>query len=210
MYTHTQTHRSRLVRGLAIGAVLTGGLASSVSAATTEVEATDAKTFNPSSVTSAVGGSVHWLGTPGSAEEHSVRQDAGLFDSGTPAAGLDFSRTFSAGTFAYHCEKHADQGMTGQVKVAPQVLRGPRGLPFTVKWATAASNTGSRYDVQYRIGAGRWKTWLGNTGLRSKVFGAKSSPVRVRRGKTYAFRVVSRTSSTVKSGLSPVKSFRAR
>lgn len=198
--------RSRVVRGVALGAVLTGLFASSVSAATTEVAATDSKTFSPANITAAVGGSVHWTGQ---ASEHSVLHNARVFDSGTPVAFLDYRRSFSAGTFAYHCAKHG-LAMSGQVRVAPQVLAKPAGLPFTVRWGTAASNTGNRFQVQYRIARGPWKTWLGNTTLRSRVFGAKSSPVRVQRGKTYSFRVVSKTSSTAKSGLSPVKSFRVR
>lgn len=201
MRSHT-----RVIRAVALGAVLTGLFASSVSAATTEVAATESKTFSPADVTSAVGGSVHWTG---STTEHSVRQDARVFDSGTPVAFLDYRRTFSAGTFAYHCTKHG-LAMSGRVKVAPQVLAKPAGVPFTVTWATAASNTGNRFDVQYRVGSGAWKQWLGGTTQRSRVFGAKSSPVRVQRGRTYSFRVVSKISSTAKSALSPVKSFRVR
>ncbi len=207
MHTSTTTFsRRRWVRGLALGTVLTGLLASSVSAATTSVEATDDKLFTPSTVISAVGSSVNWFGTPGSTTKHSVRQNAGLFDSGVPRAGLNYTRTFSAGTFAYHCEEHG-LAMSGQVKVAPQVQAAPRGLPFTVRWATT-TQTGTRFDVQYRVGAGAWKMWKRNTLARSAVFGARSAPVRVVRNKTYSFRVVSRL-GTAKSGLSPVKRFRA-
>lgn len=198
--------RARIVRGLALGTVLTGLLASSVSAATTEVAATESKTFSPANVTAAVGGTVHWSGQ---ATEHSVLQNARVFDSGAPVSFLDYRRSFSAGTFAYHCAKHG-RAMSGQVRVAPQVLSQPRGLPFTVKWATSATNTGNKFDVQYRVGAGPWKTWLANSTARVKVFGVKSKPVPVRRAKTYSFRVVSRNSSSAKSGFSPVKSFRAR
>lgn len=207
MRTHTSTHRGRLVRGATLGVVITGLLASSVSAATTQVAANDDKTFSPPSVNQSVGGSIHWAAS--GVDEHSVTQDQGVFSSGAAAAGLDFSRTFSAGTFAYHCEKHGDQGMRGQVRVAPQVLSAPAGLPFTVKWASTASNTGNRFAVQYRVGTGAWRTWLGSTAARSAVFGARSRPVRVARGKSYSFRVRSGTAS-VKSSNSPVRSFRVR
>jgi plastocyanin len=206
-HNHTTSIRRRLTRGAALGAVLTGLLATSVSAATTDVEATEAKTFSPSAVATTAGNSVHWFGTPGGAEEHSVRQDAGIFDSGVPQSGLSYTRNFSAGTFPYHCEKHRDQGMVGQVAVAPQALTAPTGLPFTVRWATSASNTGTRFDVQYRIGTGTWRNWALNTQARSMVFGRNNVPVRLARGKTYSFRVVSRL-GTSRSGLSPVKSFR--
>lgn len=207
MRRHTSTIRRRITKGAGLGIVLTGLLATSVSAATSEVEATDDKTFVPGNITQTVGGSVHWFGTPGSTTEHSVLQDQSIFSSGAPRTGLDFTRVFSAGTFAYHCAKHG-LPMNGQVRVAPQVAAAPTGLPFTVKWATAASNTGTGYDVQYRIGSGTWRNWKSNTSAPSAVFGARSNPVAVARGKTYSFRVVSRTGAA-KSGLSPVKSFTA-
>jgi plastocyanin len=207
MPNHTRTHRTRLLRGFALAAGITALFASSVSAATTQVAVNDSKTFSPASISQTVGGSVHWAAS--GTDQHSVTQDQGVFGTGAAAAGVNFTRTFSAGTFAYHCLEHGDQGMRGQVRVAPQVLAAPRGLPFTVKWAAAGTNTGNRFNVQYRVGAGAWRTWQGNTAARSAVFGARSQPLRVVRGKTYSFRVRSGT-STVKSTASPVKSFRAR
>jgi plastocyanin len=206
MRTHT-TNRTRLVRGFALGAVLTGLFATSVSAATTQVAVSDARVFTPSAVTQAVGGSVHWAAT--GADDHSVTQDALIFDTGAAAPGVNFTRTFSAGTFRYHCREHGAQGMRGVVSVPPQVLAGPTGLPFTVKWAAAGTNTGTRFDVQYRVGTGAFKTWVRGTTAKSKVFGARSNPVRVARGKTYAFRVVSKTAAG-SSAQSPAKSFRVR
>lgn len=199
----------RLLTGLAGGAVIAGLVASSSVAATKNVEATETRRFSPAGVTSTVAGSVHWFGTPGGAEEHSVRQDAGVFDSGNPRIGLNFTRKFSAGTFAYHCEKHGDQGMVGTVRVSPQTLSAPAGLPFTVKWAAAGTNTGNRFDVMYRVGSGPWKTWKNNTSAKSMVFG-KGGPVAVARGKSYSFKVRSGNGTgSIQSGFSPVKSFRS-
>jgi plastocyanin len=208
MRTHTSSIRSRVARGAGLGAVLTVVLASSVSAATTNVDVNDGRFFSPRTLNQAPGGSVHWLAS--GVDDHSVTSDQGLFDTGAPRAGVNFTRTFSAGTFAYHCRKHGINGgsMVGVVSVPPQVAAAPSGLPFTVKWATAASNTGNAYDVQYRVGTGAWRTWKSNTSAPSAVFGTRSNPVAVARGKTYSFRVVSRTGAA-KSGLSPVKSFRA-
>jgi plastocyanin len=208
MRTHISSIRGRIAKGIGLGIVLTGLLASSVSAATLNVDVNDGRFFSPRAVNQTPGGSVHWLAS--GVDDHSVTSDQGLFDTGAPAAGVDFTRTFSAGTFPYHCRKHGINGgtMLGVVTVAPQVAAAPTGLPFTVKWATAASNTGAGYDVQYRIGSGTWRNWKSNTSAPSAVFGARSNPVAVARGKTYSFRVVSRT-GTAKSGLSPVKSFRA-
>lgn len=198
--------RTTVTRGLVLGVALTGLFASSVSAVTTEVQALDVRRFDPANVTAAVGGNIHWVGQ---ADAHSATQNAGIFDSGAARSNLNFTRTFSAGTFAYHCREHGDRGMTGTVRVAPQVLTAPRGLPFTVRWATSRSNTGNRFDVQYRVGSGRWRTWANNTSARSRVFGARNAPVRVRRGTTYSFKVRS-GQGAANSGFSPVRSFRAR
>jgi plastocyanin len=208
-YIHSVLH-SRFARGSVLAAALVGLLATSAAATTTQVGATDSRTFNPANVNQTVAGGVHWAGTPaGSTEEHSVHQDAGIFDSGNPTAGLNFSRTFSAGTFPYHCEKHGDQGMRGTVRVPPQTLGAPAGLPFTVRWAAAGTNTGNRFAVQYRVGSGPFRNWFTSTSARSAVFGARNRPVRLVRGRTYAFRVRS-GSAAVKSPASPVKSFRVR
>lgn len=200
-------HDSRPARALALGAILTGLVAASASAATTSVDVNDGKFFSPGNVTQSVGGSVHWQAS--GIDSHSVTQDGMVFDTGAAAPGVDFTRTFSAGTFPYHCREHSDDGMVGRVTVPPKVLATPTGLPFTVQWATAASNTGNRFDVQYRIGAGTWRTWLRGSSARSKVFGARSAPTRVRRGTTYSFRVISSSGATARSGLSPVVRFRA-
>jgi len=207
MHSHLiGSRRGRIVRAVALGTVLTGVFATSVSAATTNVTVSDTRRFLPGSVTAAVGGNVHWEAD--GFDDHSVTQDAGLFNSGPAAPGVNFTRTFSAGTFPYHCQQHGDQGMVGVVRVAPRVGAAPTGLPFTVTWATAGSNTGTRYDVQYRVGSGAFRTWKSNTSARSAVFGARSAPVRVARGKSYSFRVVSETSTGARSVASPVKTFR--
>jgi len=133
-----------------------------------------------------------------------------VFDSGNPGPGLNFTRKFSAGTFAYRCEEHGDQGMRGTVRVAPQALSAPAGLSFTVRWAATGTNTGNRFDVMYRVGSGAWKTWKNNTSAKSMVFGARSQPVSLARGKSYAFKVRSGEGTGARqSGFSPVKSFRA-
>lgn len=197
--------RTRLASGLAAGVATVGLIATSAVAATKNVDVNDGKFFGPANVTAAVGDSVHWHAS--GIDDHSVTQDALLFDTGTPAAGLDLTRKFSAGTFPYHCRKHGDQGMRGTVRVAPQVSSAPAGLAFTVKWAAAGTQTGTRFDVKYRVAKGAWKTWRTNTSAKSLVFG-KGGPVALARGKTYSFQVRSGTGAR-KSGFSPVKSFKA-
>ena len=97
--------------------------------------------------------------------------------------------------------------MRGTVRVAPTVSSAPAGLNFTVKWAAAGTNTGTSFDVQYRVGSGPFKTWRTNTTAKSLVFG-RGGPVAVARGKTYTFRVRSGTGAR-ESGFSPVKAIRA-
>ena len=89
----------------------------------------------------------------------------------------------------------------------PQVSSAPAGLAFTVKWAAAGTNTGTSFDVKYRVGSGPFKTWRTNTTAKSLVFG-KGGPVAVARGKTYSFQVRSGTGAR-ESLFSPVKPFRA-
>ena len=198
--------RTRLVTGLATGAFAAGLLAASpVDAATKDVDVNDGKFFSPQTVSSAVGGSVHWAAS--GVDDHSVTQDDLLFDTGTPRAGLTLTRTFSAGTYPYHCRKHGDQGMVGTVNVAPQVVSAPAGLAFTVKWAAAGTDTGTTFDVKYRVASGPWKTWRNNTSAKSMVFG-KGGPVAVARGKSYSFQVRSGTGAK-ESLFSPIKPFRA-
>ena len=198
--------RTRLVTGLATGAFAAGLLAASpVDAATKDVDVNDGKFFSPQTVSAAVGGSVHWAAS--GVDDHSVTQDDLLFDTGTPRAGLTLTRTFSAGTYPYHCSKHGDQGMVGTVNVAPQVVSAPAGLAFTVKWAAAGTDTGTTFDVKYRVASGPWKTWRNNTSAKSMVFG-KGGPVAVARGKSYSFQVRSGTGAK-ESLFSPIKPFRA-
>ena len=142
-------------------------------------------------------------------DDHSVHQDRNVFDAGNPRPGLNFTRKFSAGTFAYRCEEHGDQGMRGTVRVAPSAAAVPAGLPFTVKWAAAGTSTGNRFDVMYRVARGPWKTWSNNTTAKSMVFG-RGGPVGVARGKSYSFKVRSGNGTgAIQSGFSPAKSFRA-
>ena len=199
--------RARLVGGLAAATVAAGLLAAPpVGAATKNVDVSDDRVFSPRTISSAVGGSIHW--TASGVDDHSVTQDDLVFDSGAAAPNVNFTRKFSAGTYPYHCREHGDRGMRGTVRVSPQVQSAPVGLAFTVKWAAAGTNTGTSFDVKYRVARGPWKTWRNNTRAKSMVFG-RGGPVAVTRGKTYSFQVRS-GSGARESRFSPVKSFRAR
>lgn len=202
-----QTHPiGRLIRRLTVMRrlsvlliVLAFSLPATASAATTEVAVRDFA-FDPSVVTVSVGDSVHWSREAGSVAMHSVTANNGFFASGAATSGaIDLTATFSAGTFHYYCMVHGspggstDSGMNGLVKVPATVTPAPSGGPFTVRWAVAASGTGSTYDVQYRIGTGKWKAWLSKTSALKAVFGKNGKPVAAKAGTAYSFRVRSRT-----------------
>lgn len=177
-------------------------------AATVEVKVDDDE-FISRTVNSPVGSSVHWSRAAGSDGDHNIRQNNGIFTSGAPTDGpIDFTKTFSAGTFAYQCDVHGSD-MSGTVKVKPRISAAPTGKPFTVTWANGSTDTGTAFDVRYKVGSGAYKTWKSNTSALKGVFGKGGSPVNVRSGKTYTFQVRSQTSNSAVSGWSPASSFRA-
>ncbi|MGH2747939.1 MAG: plastocyanin/azurin family copper-binding protein [Actinomycetota bacterium] len=192
---------------MATAVVLLVGLASApVGAATKEVEVVDNR-FRPDVVKIAVGSSVNWT-KKSTRNPHNVWENGGMCSSGSQTtAAFDFTATFSAGKFKYHCVVHQAGGMKGVVKVPVTLQAKPAGRKFTVKWATGATDTGTTYDVQYKIGSGAWKDWLTKTELSRAVFGQGRDPVRVRANKKYSFRVRSRLVD-IKSGWSPARSFK--
>lgn len=185
-------------------AVLLAGVPSA-RAAQTQIAIRDFR-FDPDSVRVRVGGTVRWMtADDSSTETHNV--SGGIFRSGNLSDQIDYSADFSAGTFPYICESHVRQGMDGVVKVPVTINPKPAGRPFTVKWATTATHTGTTYDVQYKIGTGEWRNWLSETDSKSAVFGKGREPIRVRANKTYSFRARSRLVD-IKSGWSPKRSFK--
>jgi plastocyanin len=109
--------------------------------------------FNPGSLSTTLGGSVTWsFSDPTSG--HTTTSDQGFWDSGTKLAGTSYSRTFtSAGTFAYHCSIHSM--MHGSVKV-PLTGKGKPSKGYKLTWATVKGAGGITYDVQTRLGTGKW------------------------------------------------------
>jgi plastocyanin len=163
--------------------------------------------FMPDDIGNQVGDTMRWF-SDGTTFQHNVREEAEIFRSGDPTtAPIDFPRVFSAGTFYYFCEVHRFAGMDGFVRIPVGISRAPDGLPFTVRWATEASETGSVYDVQFRVGSGDWRNWRTDTITLSGVFGRNRNPVRVRDGVLYRFRARSQEGDEF-SRYSPVRSFR--
>ncbi|MDQ4005497.1 MAG: hypothetical protein M3135_04230 [Actinomycetota bacterium] len=165
--------------------------------------------FVPRGVVEMVGERVSWTRAPGSVEPHNVREDERLFRSGPVTEGpIAFVAVLSAGSFHYFCEAHGSQvgGMDGVVRVSPLVDGGPTGRRFTVTWATNDASTGSRFDVQFRRGGGRWEEWKEDTRSLRGIFGKHGDPERARDGARYRFRARSGRGEA-ESRWSPVASF---
>ena len=195
----------RLILGVALlGALL---VPSAAPAALKTVGVRD-KVFSPDAIKVAVGDTVNWV-NPGSQAGHNVREDGMMFFSGDPVPSMDYSVIFSAGTFHYFCEIHGTKrrGMDGVIRVPVTISANPTGVPFTVTWASTATETGSRFDVQYRVGSGAWTRWKGGTRSLEAVFGSGASPVAVDRGTKYSFRARSARGSQSTSFWSPVVAF---
>ena len=160
--------------------------------------------FMPDRVTRSSGVGITWHKSGGF---HNVSSVDGMFRSGAPtSSAFTFTRTFSGGTFRYVCEVHPSQ-MRGTVRVRPRARAAPSGAPFSLRWASPATDTGSAFTVQYRVADGRWRTWRQRTSSRAAVFGRNAVPVRVRPGTLYAFRVKSLLADA-SSRFSPVRRFR--
>lgn len=160
--------------------------------------------FTPAVIAPKLGGGVQWIRGSGS-HSHNVAEVSDIFRSGAPTTGAIFyNRIFSAGTFSYESENFT--AMDGTVKVKPKTSAKGTGATFTVTWATTKTNTGTKFNVQYKVGTGVWKSWLSNSSLKKAVFGASGSPIVPKAGTKYSFRVQSGT-GTAWSGYSPQKAF---
>jgi plastocyanin len=133
--------------------------------------------FSPGSVSTTLGGSVTW--TFKDATAHTTTSDQGFWDSGTRSGGATYSHTFaSAGTFAYHCTIHAM--MRGTVKV-PLTASGSASKGYKLTWATAKGANAITYDVQTRLGSGKWVSLKkATTGTHARFNPAKAGKYSVR------------------------------
>ena len=122
-------------RALLVAALVLALPAATASAGTVNVEF---QAFGPGQLDVLPGETVEWDNV--SERTHTVTADDASFDSGDLNPSDRFTRVFdSAGTFAYHCTKHA--GMIGEIDVRPVIL-GP--LP------TAAVPAGDQVEFEGR------------------------------------------------------------
>ena len=123
------------------------------------------------------GPSFRWRSAPGADNLHNVRQDDRLFSSGAPEEQLNFRINASAGSYHYYCTLHRATGMSGRVKVRPIAVPDSLVGEIEVRWANATTNTGSRFDVRYRVDQRKWKTWKNDTSGFHAFFGRNDNPV---------------------------------
>ena len=133
--------------------------------------------FSPASVTVGLGEPVTW--TFQDATSHTSTSDQGFWNSGTKSGGATYSRTFtSAGTFAYHCTIHPM--MRGKVAV-PVTVSGSPNAGWTLRWSTKKGKGSVTFDVQTRLGSGKWKPLVTGATTASKKFNpAKAGNYSVR------------------------------
>jgi len=184
---------------LAVVAVAVVSLAiPGVASAGLEIEVKDlgaSGVFDPTVVQGPAGSPVGWFSSGGTtANEHNVSQDKGLFRSGELSTSFTYSIPVSAGTFPYHCELHGAPGgvgMAGKLKIQPvqMATKAKHGeTQIGVGWADASLPTGDRFDLQFRVNRGDWKSWKKDTSAIEGTFGKNGNPVEVKSGKTYRFR----------------------
>ncbi len=156
------------------------------------------------------GPSFRWSSLPGADNPHNVRQDDRLFFSGAPEDALNFRINASAGSYHYYCTLHGtpEPGivMHGRVKVRPIRFSGSRSGEIGVRWANSNTNTGSRFDVRYRVDRRDWKTWKNDTASFRAFFGRNDRPVNYRPNRhNYKLKVRSeRKNVSKRSDWSPV------
>lgn len=127
------------------------------------------------------GPSFRWSNGGGTGNPHNIRQDDRLFRSGNPTDGpINFAINASAGSYHYYCELHRFSGMTGVVKVRPIAVPDSLGGEMEVRWANSNTDTGSRFDVRYRVDQRKWKTWKNDTPSFQAAFGHNDHPVDYR------------------------------
>jgi hypothetical protein len=139
-----------------------------------------------------------WDRQAGSVGSHNIRQDVNLFRSGDPSASFDhYTRRPSAGTFHYYCENHGSptSGMQGKLRVTPVVGRGFTDSTFSVLWASADTNTGTAFDVRFRVAGGQWQDWRNDTTKFSGHFGHNGNPTTVVPATQYDFKARSEKAS---------------
>jgi plastocyanin len=135
---------------------------------------------NPRARDFSPGQSFRWTNGGGTSNRHNIRQDVRLFSSGGLTSGpINFAIRASAGSYHYYCTLHGSRqgGMAGRVKVRPIAVPDSLVGEIEVRWADSNTNTGSRFDVRYKVDQRRWKKWKNDTSGFRGFFGRHDNPV---------------------------------
>ena len=148
---------------------------------------------NPPARNFANGPSFRWSNGGGTGSRHNIRQDNRLFSSGNLTRGpINFDINASAGSYHYYCTLHGSRqgGMAGRVKVRPIAETDHAIGEVEIVWADSNTDTGSRFDVRYRVDQRKWKTWKNDTRAFHAAFGHNDNPVDYRPNRhTYKIEV---------------------
>jgi hypothetical protein len=80
--------------------------------------------------------------------------------------------------------------MAGRVKVRPVAETDSISGEVEILWADSNTDTGSRFDVRYRVDQRKWKTWKNDTPSFQAAFGHNDNPVNYRPNRhTYKIKV---------------------
>lgn len=136
--------KSLYALGIALGALLAGPMAAAAATASAQIVACPTATacYSPNPIRISVGSSVAW--TNNHTLAHTATADSGAWDSGTIAPGATSSAiTFNTpGTFAYHCNFHANMHGTVIVSAAATATPAASARPTTSTRALAQSGGG--------------------------------------------------------------------
>jgi plastocyanin len=201
--------RAPLISAVALAAALTLPAAAGAVARQINVNDDFFAPKNPPTRNFSNGPSFRWESVAGATNDHNVRQNDKLFFSGVPRDPLNFRVRASAGSYRYYCTLHRATGMTGRIKVRPLAIQPSQGGRIDIRWANSNTNTGSRFDVRYRVDQRRWKTWKNDTRAFHAFFGRNNNPVDYRPSRhNYKVKVRSeRRKVSKRSDWSPARRF---
>lgn len=194
--------RTLMILGWVLGLSATSGVARGVAVPPpplpavefhAETIATDCYITVISSTTAKLGRAVEWANDD-AAGSHTISESSGLWARELGIGDTVEGSAVAAGGFTQSCDGGPDQAWKVKIKAKARSAT----PDFKVTWALAGAKASWHYNVQYRIGAGSWRTWKPNTSIKSATFDGVS-------GKAYGFRSrVINIDSGDRTGWSPI------
>lgn len=147
-----------------------------------------------SSTTASLGRAVEWINDDG-VDPHTISEAAQLWSIALDPDETVARSATAAGTFRQRCDSGPQQAWKVRLKAKAR----PANPDFKVAWAIAGAKAFWRYNVQFQIGDGSWRTWRSSTSAKSSTFDGAS-------GRTYRFRSrVINSNTAQRSGFSPTR-----